>query len=141
LIAQAAKFIGSQRSDQYLASNFKGTDVLGADNKKIGDVSDILFNQNGKVLAYVVSVGGFLGIGSKDVALDPSVFAVVAGDKAKHEADKLKLAMSQAESATLSRSSKRRLATGSRLPSMTSAASRKLTAEIRQTGARSIACA
>jgi hypothetical protein len=39
----------------------------------------------------------FLGIGSKDVALDPSAFAVVAGDKAKHEADKLKLAMSQAE--------------------------------------------
>jgi hypothetical protein len=29
----------------------------------------------------------FLGIGSKDVALDPSAFAVVAGDKAKHEAD------------------------------------------------------
>jgi sporulation protein YlmC with PRC-barrel domain len=95
--AQSAKFIGSQRSDQYLASSFKGTDVLGTDNKKIGDVSDILFDQNGKVLAYVVSVGGFLGIGSKNVALEPSAFTVVAGDKTKNETDKLKLAMSQAE--------------------------------------------
>ena len=29
----------SQKPDQWLASNFKGTDVLGADDKKIGDVS------------------------------------------------------------------------------------------------------
>ena len=59
--AGAAKFINSQKSDQFLASNFKGTDVLGPDDKKIGDVSDILFDKNGKIEAYVVSVGGFLG--------------------------------------------------------------------------------
>src|ERR1051326_6546835 len=43
--ASSAKFINSQRQDQYLASKFKGTDVIGADNKKIGDVSDILFDK------------------------------------------------------------------------------------------------
>jgi hypothetical protein len=69
--------------------------VLGADNQKIGDVSDILFAKDGKVLAYVVSVGGFLGIGSKDVALEPSAFQVVAGDKSKNESDKLKLSMTK----------------------------------------------
>jgi hypothetical protein len=93
--ASSAKFINSQQPDQYLASNFKGTDVLGADNQKIGDVSDILFAKDGKVLAYVVSVGGFLGIGSKDVALEPSAFQVVAGDKSKNESDKLKLSMTK----------------------------------------------
>jgi sporulation protein YlmC with PRC-barrel domain len=91
----SAKFINSQRSDQFLASNFKGTDVLGPDGKKVGDVTDILFDKQGKILAYVVGVGGFLGIGSKNVALDPAAFQVVAGDPSKHESDKLKIAMSK----------------------------------------------
>ena len=46
--------------------------MVGADNQKIGDVTDILFDKNGKIEAYIVSVGGFLGIGAKDVALAPS---------------------------------------------------------------------
>jgi hypothetical protein len=95
--AGSAKFVNSQRPDQFLASQFKGTDVIGTDDQKIGDVSDILFDKNGKVEAYVVSVGGFLGIGSKDVALAPTAFQVVAGDKSKNESDKLRLAMSKDE--------------------------------------------
>jgi hypothetical protein len=95
--ASSAKFINSQQSDQFLASKFKGTDVLGTDNQKIGDVTDILFDKSGKVLAYVVGVGGFLGIGAKDVALEPSAFQVVAGDPAKRESDKLKIAMTKDE--------------------------------------------
>jgi sporulation protein YlmC with PRC-barrel domain len=90
--SSSAKFVNSQRSDQFLASKFKGTDVIGADDQKIGDVSDILFDKDGKIEAYVVSVGGFLGIGAKDVALAPSAFQMVAGDKSKNESDKLKLA-------------------------------------------------
>ena len=93
--ASSAKFINSQRQDQYLASKFKGTDVIGADDKKIGDVSDILFDKGGKVEAYVVGVGGFLGIGSKEVALAPTAFQVVAGDKSKNESDKLRLSMTK----------------------------------------------
>jgi hypothetical protein len=42
-----------------------------------------------------VGVGGFLGIGAKDVALAPSAFTVVPGDKSKNEADKLKLTMTK----------------------------------------------
>jgi sporulation protein YlmC with PRC-barrel domain len=90
-----AKFINSQKPDQYLASKFKGTDVVGSDNQKIGDVSDILFDKDGKIEAYVVGVGGFLGMGTKDVALAPSAFQVVPGDKSKNESDKLKLSMTK----------------------------------------------
>ena len=75
-----AKFVNSQRQDQFLASKFKGTDVIGADDKKIGDVSDILFDKDGKIEAYVVGVGGFLGIGAKEVA--------VGMDKLKFMTDK-----------------------------------------------------
>ena len=62
-------FVSTQKPDQWLASKFKGTDVLGSDNQKIGDVSDILFDKTGKIEAFVISVGGFLGVGSKEVAL------------------------------------------------------------------------
>jgi hypothetical protein len=88
-------FIDEQKPDQFLASSFKGTDVLGADDKKIGDVNDILFERDGSVKAYVVGVGGFLGIGAKSVALAPCSFQVVPG---KDPSDtKLKLSMSKDE--------------------------------------------
>ena len=69
--AALAQVVNEQLPDQWLASKFKGLDVVGLDNLKIGEVNDILFDRNGKVLAYVIGVGGFLGIGSKDVALTP----------------------------------------------------------------------
>jgi len=90
-----AQVITEQKPDQMLASKFKGTNVMGSNNEKIGDVSDILFDKDGKVLAYVIGVGGFLGIGSKDVALSPTSFQVQpANDR---ESMKLKLSMTKDE--------------------------------------------
>jgi sporulation protein YlmC with PRC-barrel domain len=88
-------FVQKQGRDEWLASKFKGTDVIGTDEKKIGDVSDILFDKDKKVLAYIVGVGGFLGIGSKDVAIDPASFQMVPG---KDQNDfKLRLSMIKEE--------------------------------------------
>jgi hypothetical protein len=91
----SANFVASQQPDQWLASKFKGTDVIGTDDKKIGDVSDILFDKDGKILAYVVSVGGFLGVGAKEVALPPSAFTVKPASNGK--SDQLQLAMNKDE--------------------------------------------
>lgn len=88
-----AQFISSQKPDQMMASKFKGTDVLGSDNQKIGDVSDILFSKDGKIDAYVVSVGGFLGMGAKEVALAPASFEQVPGENGG--APKLKTTMTK----------------------------------------------
>jgi hypothetical protein len=90
-----ATFINQQTSDQFLASKFKGTDVIGADDAKIGDISDILFDKDQKILAYVVGVGGFLGIGAKDVAVAPASFQQVAGKDATDM--KLRLSMTKDE--------------------------------------------
>jgi sporulation protein YlmC with PRC-barrel domain len=90
----SAQFVSAQQPDQYLMSRFKGTDVVGSDNKSIGSVSDILFDKSGAIKAYIVSVGGFMGIGSKDIAVAPQSFEVVPGDKSRNESDKLKLSMS-----------------------------------------------
>jgi sporulation protein YlmC with PRC-barrel domain len=89
--AGKADFVASQKPDQWLASKFKGTNVVGTDNQSIGAVSDILFDKTGKIEAFVVSVGGFLGVGSKEVALAPSSFDMIAGQDGS--ADKLKLSM------------------------------------------------
>ena len=42
-----ASFVARQTPDQWLASKFRGTDVIGANEEKIGDVSDILFDKDG----------------------------------------------------------------------------------------------
>jgi sporulation protein YlmC with PRC-barrel domain len=75
-----AKFIAAQNTDQWVFSKFKGTDVLGPDNAHIGNVSDMLFDKNGKILGLIVGVGGFLGIGEKSVAIDMSAFQPVPAD-------------------------------------------------------------
>jgi PRC-barrel domain len=76
----SAKFVASQGADQWVFSKFKGTDVIGPDNAHIGDVNDLLFDRHGKVMAIVIGVGGFLGIGEKNVAIDLSAFEVVPPD-------------------------------------------------------------
>ena len=93
--AGGIQIITAQTSDDWLASSFKGTDVLGSDNTKVGDVSDILFKRDGKVLGYIVSVGGFLGMGAKDVAMAPASFQVQPGQTASDF--KLKVAMTKDE--------------------------------------------
>jgi sporulation protein YlmC with PRC-barrel domain len=56
--------------DDYLArQDLIGTNVRNAQNEKIGDVEDVVFDRNGRVKGVVVGVGGFLGMGEKHVAL------------------------------------------------------------------------
>ena len=90
-----ADFVKAQQPDQWLASSFKGTAVMDADSQKIGTVSDVLFDKNGKILAYVVSVGGFLGMGAKDVALAPTSFEIIPGKNGN--SDILKISLKQDE--------------------------------------------
>ena len=78
--ADSTKFISAQSQDQWVFSKFKGTDVLGPDNAHIGNVNDMLLDKQGKILGLIVGVGGFLGIGEKNVAIDMSAFQPVPYD-------------------------------------------------------------
>jgi hypothetical protein len=95
--AVAGSVITQQSPNQWLASKFMGTDVIGTDDAKIGDVSDVLFDKSGKVDALIVGVGGFLGIGQKDVALPISSFQVIAANSGKNNtsSDQLRLSMTK----------------------------------------------
>lgn len=67
--APAGQFIDKQAADEWRAPKLVGVDVYGADNKKIGTIKDLLMNHDGSVQAVVIGVGGFLGIGAKEVAV------------------------------------------------------------------------
>src|SRR5690606_21288790 len=65
-----------KHAEGYLASNLMGETVYngtGDDAEKISEVTDQVIKQDGQVEALVVGVGGFLGIGQKDVALEFAV--------------------------------------------------------------------
>ena len=65
----AGQFIDRQSVDEWRAPKLVGVDVYGPDNKAIGKIKDILMSHDGKAQAVVIGVGGFLGIGEKDVAV------------------------------------------------------------------------
>ena len=61
------------RADGHLASNIIGETVYngtGDDAENIGEVNDIVIGKDGNIEAVVVGVGGFLGIGEKNVAVE-----------------------------------------------------------------------
>jgi sporulation protein YlmC with PRC-barrel domain len=68
-------------SSHVRASKWIGKSVEGADGKDIGKVADLILDKDGKVQKVVLSVGGFLGIGDKHVALAPDQVKFGADDK------------------------------------------------------------
>ena len=50
-------------------TNFYKQNVYDPSDNKIGDIDDLLIDKQGHVTAVLVGVGGFLGMGEKDVAI------------------------------------------------------------------------
>ena len=62
-------FITSQAQDQMIASNLMGAAMWGAEDEVIGRVDDLLLDRDGQIIGVIVGIGGFLGIGRRDVAI------------------------------------------------------------------------
>lgn len=67
--ATAAGQMTQMASGQMRGSELMGVDVYGSDNQKIGEIDELIVDQTGSIKAAVVGVGGFLGIGQKNVAI------------------------------------------------------------------------
>jgi len=67
--ASAAANTPMVEPDKITANDLKSATVYDANNRKIGSVSDVVLTKDGKIDAVVLDVGGFLGIGTKSVAL------------------------------------------------------------------------
>ncbi|RWE97125.1 PRC-barrel domain-containing protein [Mesorhizobium sp.] len=61
------------RAEGSLVTNIIGESVYngtGDDAENIGNVDDVVFDENGQAKSVVIGVGGFLGVGAKNVAFD-----------------------------------------------------------------------
>ena len=92
----AGTYVNVATSDD-LSSKVVGLDIYNKDNKDIGTIKDIALNPNGRAAAYIVSVGGFLGMGEHYVAVNPGAVNVNYKDSKWHAtmnatADQLKAA-------------------------------------------------
>jgi sporulation protein YlmC with PRC-barrel domain len=59
----------SLSTGHWLASDVYKASVYDPSEHKIGDVTDLMIDSNGTVTAAIISVGGSLGVGQKDVVI------------------------------------------------------------------------
>ncbi len=78
----SSTFVSIPQNDE-LSSKVVGLDIYNTDNKDIGQIKDIALNGNGRSQAYIVSVGGFLGLGEHYVAVNPSAVKVSYNEQDK----------------------------------------------------------
>lgn len=62
-------FVQSQDPGDWRGSRLIGAIVYGTDNASIGEITDVLIAQDGKLRAVVVGIGGVAGLADKDVAI------------------------------------------------------------------------
>ncbi|MDX2290315.1 MAG: PRC-barrel domain-containing protein [Hyphomicrobiaceae bacterium] len=67
-------------SGSWHASKLIGATVKGAGNEPVGDINDLILAKDGAVTDVIVGVGGFLGIGEKNVALKFSELSFARGE-------------------------------------------------------------
>jgi sporulation protein YlmC with PRC-barrel domain len=65
----AGEVMTSVPSHSVTVTDWYKQSVYDTQNNKIGDIKDVLVDADGRVNALIVSVGGFLGAGEKDVAV------------------------------------------------------------------------
>lgn len=63
------QFVTQESDNQWRGSKLIGINVYGPDNVKIGSIREILVSADGTAEVAVIGVGGFLGLGTKDVGL------------------------------------------------------------------------
>jgi sporulation protein YlmC with PRC-barrel domain len=63
------EYLTEQAQNQISANDYIGKSIYNGEDKSIGSVTDLILEENGGIVAAVVGVGGFLGMGQKDVAV------------------------------------------------------------------------
>jgi hypothetical protein len=65
----AVEFTAKVSGDTAAVSTYYKRNVYDAADEKIGDITDLIMGHDGRISTAVVAVGGFLGIGEKEVAV------------------------------------------------------------------------
>jgi sporulation protein YlmC with PRC-barrel domain len=68
-LAEAPQIMSSVPAQSVTVTDWYKQSVYDPSNSKIGEIMDVLLSADGKVNALIIGVGGFLGMGEKDVAV------------------------------------------------------------------------
>ena len=74
-------FVSAKPTD-VLSYNLVGLNITSNTNETIGEIKDLILSQ-GELSGYIVSVGGFLGMGERYVIVRPSAVKVTYDDNDK----------------------------------------------------------
>ncbi|PPJ47612.1 photosystem reaction center subunit H [Rhizobium sp. KAs_5_22] len=88
MAATTDTYLTEQSASQISANNFIGQSVYTSGDDSIGEINDLIIEEKGGIVAAVIGVGGFLGIGEKDVAVPMSKITVT---RDADDADELRL--------------------------------------------------
>ncbi len=76
----------SRQATDMRASFLIGANVTNMANETVGEINDLVLDKDGKIAAVIVGVGGFLGIGEREVALDHKSLSIKYDPNAKTSA-------------------------------------------------------
>lgn len=62
-------FLKTLPTESLLVSNIYSEAIYDPNEKKVGKIADLVLDKSGRINAAILSVGGFLGMGDKDVAV------------------------------------------------------------------------
>ncbi len=71
---------GSIPADSVTVTHWYKQAVYDPNNSKIGDIDDVLVTKGGQITSLIIGVGGFLGMGEKDVAVPHSAVQTTTKD-------------------------------------------------------------
>jgi hypothetical protein len=81
----AQTFVTVPAVGTWRVTDLEGSPVYGAEGEHIGEINDLLVNDQGEVAAVIIGVGGFLGIGEKDVAVSMGALEFGPGEPSRQD--------------------------------------------------------
>lgn len=81
--AAAPARVNHVMSGQIRFTDMNGATVYDGQNNKVGDISNVILDKDGRVAAVVIKTGAFLGIGGKNVAISMSDLKIANGSDNK----------------------------------------------------------
>lgn len=65
----AGTALAQSSKGEWRASKLVGVNVYNDSNEKLGSIDELIMNKQGKVDKVIIGVGGFLGVGQRDIAV------------------------------------------------------------------------
>jgi sporulation protein YlmC with PRC-barrel domain len=79
-----AQVLSTIPTDSVTVTHWYKQNVYDPGDNKIGEIMDVLVDRGGKATALIIGVGGFLGMGEKDVAVPFNTVQVTTKDNNKY---------------------------------------------------------